>query len=138
MSAQRVRITTAGKVHNYVEYVLSVLDPAREHEALARACGCGIVQLEAEGHAVNKAVTVALREYLARDAVGQFGLYPVLVGAEDALALVCGERDGDVGEMSKVMERFVYRRTSVLASRIWRARAAIWIEWRASPRLVCG
>ena len=69
----------------------------------------------------NKAVTVALREYLARDAVGQFGLYPVLVGAEDALALVCGERDGDVGEMSKVMERFVYRRTSVLASRISRA-----------------
>ena len=59
MSAQHVRITTAGKVHNYVEYVLSVLDPAREHEALARACGCGIVQLEAEGHAVNKAVTVA-------------------------------------------------------------------------------
>ena len=69
----------------------------------------------------NKAVTVALREYLARDAVGEFGRYPVLVGAEDALALVCGERDGDVGEMSKVMERFVYRRTSVLASRIWRA-----------------
>ena len=59
MSAQQVRITTAGKVHNYVEYVLSVLDPAREHEPQGRACCCGLVQLEAEGHAVNKAVTVA-------------------------------------------------------------------------------
>ena len=48
----------------------------------------------------NKAVTVALREYLGHDAVGyrtfngykfgyrNFGRYPVLVGAEDALALV--------------------------------------------------
>ena len=39
----------------------------------------------------NKAVTVALREYLGRDAIGWHGRYPVLVGAEDALALVCGE-----------------------------------------------
>ena len=81
----------------------------------------------------NKAVTVALREYLGHDAVGyrtfngykfgyrNFGRYPVLVGAEDALALVCGERDGDDGATSKVMEWFVYRRTAVLASRIERA-----------------
>ena len=54
----------------------------------------------------NKAVTVALREYLARDAVGEIGRYPVLVGAEDALALVCGERRRR-RQMSKVMERFV-------------------------------
>ncbi len=82
----------------------------------------------------NKAVTVALREYLARDAVGTYGRYPVLVGAEDALALVCGERDGDAGEMSKVMERFVYRRTSVLASRIWRAARGAGAADTASAR----
>ena len=82
----------------------------------------------------NKAVTVALREYLGRDAIGWHGRYPVLVGAEDALALVCGERDGDDGLTSKVMERFVYRRTSVLASRISRAARGAGAANTASAR----
>ena len=94
----------------------------------------------------NKAVTVALREYLGHDAVGyrtfngykfgyrNFGRYPVLVGAEDALALVCGEGDGDDGLTSKVMERFVYRRTSVLASRISRAARGAGAANTASAR----
>ena len=59
MSAQEVRITTAGKVQNYVGYVLSVLDPGHEHDPVGRSCGCGMVQLRAAGPAVNKAVTVA-------------------------------------------------------------------------------
>ena len=82
----------------------------------------------------NKAVTVALREYLGRDAIGWHGRYPVLVGAEDALALVCGEGDGDDGLTSKVMERFVYRRTSVLASRISRAARGAGAANTASAR----
>ena len=57
-----------------------------------------------------------------------------MVGAEDALALVCGEGDGDDGLTSKVMERFVYRRTSVLASRISRAARGAGAANTASAR----
>jgi len=108
--------------------------PAAVSAKLPLASGNGKVPRVLVCAPSNKAVTVALREYLGRDAIGWHGRYPVLVGAEDALAAVCGERDGDDGLTSKVMERFVYRRTSVLASRISRAARGAGAANTASAR----